>query len=534
MRGDDPRNSDGGHAGGVDAVRASSVIGRNTLLNLLGTGLPILLALATVPVLIHGAGAERFGVLTLAWAVLGYFGLFDLGLGRATIRFLAEAFERQRVVESRGIFWTSVFLSGLFGTISACALAALTPWLVDAVLNVPSGLLAETRGAFYLLALGVPPTVLTAAFRGTLEAKHRFGLVNGLQAPNAVLTQAAPLIVLIFSQDLRWLVGAMVLSRMWAAGVFFVAALRNLENPFEGPFFMRERLRTLLSYSSWQAVTNTVSPLMVSADRFVIGAVSSMTAVAYYATPAEIVSRLLIVPQSLGRTTFPIFSSGVDTHQRTRVYVGATRHLILVLAPLAASLVAFAPDLLSLWVGSSFARNGASVLQILAIGFLLNSLAILPFGLIQGMGRPDVTAKFHLLELPLYLLCLWYAVQIWGIGGAAFVWTVRVGVDFALLTFYTWITKRVDRRRIESERLHLLLGVSLLLIVAGWFVDALISQPLLKLGVWSLLLGAMAYLTWKQLLTTAEKGRVAGRFARDTTVASEPSLAGQKGPPRDQ
>src|SRR3712207_974417 len=101
--------------GRMDATRARSAIGRNTLWNLFGTGLPILLALLTVPAIIHGAGAARFGVLTIAWAVLGYFGLFDLGIGRAAIKFLAEAFEHRRVVESRGIFWTSAVLSGMFG-----------------------------------------------------------------------------------------------------------------------------------------------------------------------------------------------------------------------------------------------------------------------------------------------------------------------------------------------------------------------------------------------------------------------------------
>src|SRR5215208_1484464 len=145
-----------GFSGEVNAAQASSSIGRNTFWNVLGTGLPMVLALVTIPVVIHSAGAARFGVLTIAWAVLGYFGNFDLGLGGATIRFLAEAFEHRRVAESRGIFWTSVLLSGLVGAISACLLAALTPWLVGGVLNVPLGLRVETQGAFYFLAMGVP------------------------------------------------------------------------------------------------------------------------------------------------------------------------------------------------------------------------------------------------------------------------------------------------------------------------------------------------------------------------------------------
>ena len=34
-------------------------------------------------------------------------------------------------------------------------------------------------------------------------------------------------------------------------------------------------------------------------------------------------------------------------------------------------------------------REGTSVLQILSVGVLINSLALVPYNLLQGIGRPD-------------------------------------------------------------------------------------------------------------------------------------------------
>ncbi len=490
------------------AEQASSVIGRNTLWNLLGFGLPVLLLVVTIPVLIYSAGTERFGVYTIALALLSYFSLLDLGLGRAAVKFLAEAFENNRIVEIRGMFWTFSILTGLMGLLGTLLLAALTPLLINGVLNVPENLQTEARRAFYVLALGIPLVTITTTFQATLESQHRFGVVSVLQFFNSTLNQAAPLFVLLFSYSLEWLVGALVLSRLWGAITFLVVALRHLDRPFRGPFFLRNGLRAFVSYSLWQSVTNIVSPIMENADRFIIGALSVLSAVAYYATPSEIIKRLLILSLSLGRTTFPIFSAA-GIKQRTYVYVKYSKYLMLILAPLSGSILVFASDVLYLWLGTSFAQESSHVLQILAVGLLVNSLAILPFFLIQGSGRPDITAKFHLLELPFYLLLLWVGIQHWGINGAALAWTTRAGADFVLLTLYTWFTNSVNVQVVREERLRQIFLLSLLLLAIGWLLQVLTTLLLLKVGIWSALLGAVAYLAWQHTLTLEEQERVA-------------------------
>lgn len=61
-------------------------LAKNTLINFAGFVLPLAVGLITIPLIVSGFGVERFGLLTLAWAIIGYFSLFDLGLGRAIIR----------------------------------------------------------------------------------------------------------------------------------------------------------------------------------------------------------------------------------------------------------------------------------------------------------------------------------------------------------------------------------------------------------------------------------------------------------------
>ena len=85
-------------------------------------------------------------------------------------------------------------------------------------------------------------------------------------------------------------------------------------------------------------------------------------------------------------------------------------------------------------------------LQLLAPGLLANALAQVPFTLLQGMGRADVPARFHLVELPLHAVVTWVLVARWGVAGAAAAWTLRAAADAALLFVAAALLLRKEAR----------------------------------------------------------------------------------------
>ena len=84
-----------------------STLGKNTVWNLIGQATPALAAVFTVPILIHRLGTERFGVLTLIWLIVGYFSIFDLGLGRALTQLLADRLGRDDHDAIPPLVWTA-------------------------------------------------------------------------------------------------------------------------------------------------------------------------------------------------------------------------------------------------------------------------------------------------------------------------------------------------------------------------------------------------------------------------------------------
>ena len=170
------------------ALTSGKTIARNTVWNLIGLGAPLLVAFFAIPVLIRTLGKPRFGVLTLAWMVVGYFSLFDLGLGRALVKLVAEKLGDGKESEVPALVGTALVLMAGLGIIGIAIAAGFSPWLVHMALKIPPGLQAESLNAFYLLAISIPIIISTAGFRSVLEAYQRFDLTNAVRIPLGIFT----------------------------------------------------------------------------------------------------------------------------------------------------------------------------------------------------------------------------------------------------------------------------------------------------------------------------------------------------------
>jgi O-antigen/teichoic acid export membrane protein len=178
----------------------------------------------------------------------------------------------------------------------------------------------------------------------------------------------------------------------------------------------------------------------------------------------------------------------------------AVKYIFFILYPIVLVLITFANEGLSLWLGEKFSTNSSLILQFLAAGILFNGIAYIPYAFLDGIGRPDITAKVQLIELPFYLLAMWFAIKNKGINGAAFVWMLRMIVDAFLLFFFA---KRQISAHFEFKFKLNYLFIFLLLFIS--FCLVLISSTSLKFVLVLMTLTMFLYSSWKFLLVGEEK-----------------------------
>jgi O-antigen/teichoic acid export membrane protein len=267
----------------------------------------------------------------------------------------------------------------------------------------------------------------------------------------------------------------------------------------------------LLAFGGWVTVSSIVSPILVYTDRFLIGSLVSMSAVAYYTAPYEAATRLWIIPGSLAMTLFPAFSTLGGSGERRRLgtlFARSIKYVLLALGPVGLLLVLFAQDILQVWLGSEFASRSTVVMQILILGVLINSLAQIPYVLLQGVGRPDITAKFHLLELFIYVGLAWLLISRWGIIGAAVAWALRVALDALFLFVASFKVCGLSPSLLATEGLTIGgFALVLLAVVAYWLKSFVGILPLFAQSiVFVALFGLFIWLVWRKVLDASERG----------------------------
>ncbi|MBX5481005.1 MAG: flippase [Myxococcaceae bacterium] len=455
---------------------------KNTVINMAGAVVPTLVMLVTVPPYLRLLGEDRYGVLALVWLMLGYFGFLEMGLGKATANQIARAHDAPAEERSE-IFWSALLLNATMGCVGALILwVAGKPLLTHLLTRSPADFRQEVMETLPWMSGTLPLALVSSVLTGALEGRSRFFAVNVLQVASNLLFQSVPLTVAYFNgPDLSVVIPTAIGVKVLMNVPFFIVCHRVLPLSLV-PRFSLQRARSLFSFGGWVAITGIISPIMETADRFLIGVVTGARAVTHYTVGVQLATKVRILPASLTRALFPSFSAATDKGEE--LALSALSVLVGLMTPITVVGLLLIRPFETIWLGESVATHAIPVTQIILVGVWANSLAYIPYNFLQGSGRPGHVAKLHLAEALPFLALLYGATSLWGARGAAVAWATRVAADSALLFTLAGIGRAAARRvalpmgivflalfacGLESYRwVHLGLAALLVLCVFAW------------------------------------------------------------------
>lgn len=475
----------------------------NTGWNLTGQLVPLAAGLAVLPFLIQAVGLDRYGFLTLVWVLVGYASVFDFGISRVLIRVVAQRLAKDDRAGAHHMARVGMSFLGLFGLIVGSLFAAGSSWLVDNVVKLPPELQAEALNAMWLLAASIPFVMLTTGYSGVLSAYQQFRGQNLVRAVMGVASYVGPLLVALWLNRLDALVAFILLMRGIATLAHAWLVARNCGFRFVPLAPDKASTHELFSLGGWVSVSNIVGPFLSYLDRLLLGALVPVRMVAFYATPFDLVSRSSALPYSMMSALFPAFAAVEHGSEAARkLMLDSLRQLYVLMLPVVFFLVVMAQPGLRLWLGSEFAERSTLVLQLLALGVFLNTLAQAPATLIQAAGAPRLMALLHLAELPIFIATLYYFTTWWGILGTALAACLRSGLDALAVLLLAVRDLPAGSMPWHSALLPTVAALALG-ILALWPSTGLGAMATLVLGLVS-----FAAYAWRRVLTAAERQRL--------------------------
>lgn len=500
----------------------SQRIARNSALYLGSLAIPAVAALFLVPVTVRSLGPGRFGLLALAWAFAEGTGIFDFGLGKATIRFVADATARgaERIKE---IVLASVFSQTAMGAVAGLLLFALAPFLVYRVFKIGPGLASEAVAMFRVLAFHMPVLLGTAALRASLEGAQRFDISTALRLPGSLASVVVPAVAALAGYSLAVILWILLGIRVC---LFLLTAIAVRRSLFSDRWTLPAgfaTLREMLRYSGWVAISTALGPILASFDRFVLGSIVGVVGLGLYTGAAEAANRFLLIPVTAFSAMLPALAAADARDGRERALYAthaARRQLVAVMLPLCLTLFVFAPTILRVWLGPTYGNASGSALRILSVGIFLTGLAVLPLALLYGSGRPDLPAKINLVQVFVHVPLTIFLVRVWGITGAALAVTIRSAEDFLLYELASRRALGLTRADgVDRAREAFLFWSGL-----GLFGALVLAARLLQVS-WTVALGTaaaglVAYgcLSWSRVFSPTERRAWMSLFSSARTV----------------
>jgi O-antigen/teichoic acid export membrane protein len=409
-------------------------VAKNSLYQLSSQILLLAVGLFTSPYIVHTLGLNLYGILVLVGITTNYFGVVEMGLGQATIKFLVDSSSREDWPEFSRVFWTSSLSYLFLGVVGAVGMVACTPLLLF-LLKIPAEARAATSQAFIVSAVALIVSLQVGLASSVARALERFEWVSRIGVTIGVAQALLTVVLLYLGYSL---VGVMIGStalQVLALGSYALL-VRVLVPDLERHTWDPKTFRRLAGFGGYVSISQLIGPLLVHVEKFILSSLIAVSVVTYYTVPYNVINALSFFPASIAVVTFPAFTrlhSEGNGESARELYIRGTKIVFGSVVPIAVVIGVFARQILTLWMGKEFGDNSAAVMQVLAVALVISAVASLPYQLLQAIHRPDLTAKFHILELVLHIPLCFYLISAFGLIGAAVAWALRVALDFALL-----------------------------------------------------------------------------------------------------
>ncbi len=401
------------------------------------------------PFLTASLGADYYGLFLLVTSISGLLTVMDLGLGQATLRYVAYYYGRNDLAGINRAMGSTSAVYLVTGSLAWAMLFFGAPWLASWLALAPADV-ALGISLLRLTAFNLGLMLVSGAFGAIPPALQRYDINSLVTVAQSALQVVGTVVILRSGGGVYELVLWAVISTLVRQIANVVIAKCLIPRLRLMPLPSRAGLREVFGYGVFATATQMLGIVWKEADRLLVGGLLNTASVAYLSVPKSLVFRGTDAVASLGAALFPRFSVTQDLEEARRLFLTATWSLLLATSALYVPVTLLFPAFLRLWMGPEFAQESARIGQIIAFSCIIRGAYVPYQNLFQGIGKPQYLTAFYLASGLSSLAFNVALIPSWGLAGAgyAYVFTLIWGV---VALAFSW------RRVLQGQSLRPLL-----------------------------------------------------------------------------
>lgn len=491
----------------------------------------IVTTLILTPFLINRLGTESFGLWSLTFSVLGFFGLLDLGFNNTLVRYVSEARGAEDLERRDNVASTMLMVFLGMSLLSLLGIGAIS-YSYDDWLHPSQSLRSAALPLLWILGFRVVILQLPlSVFRALLLCYQDFVLLNSVQS----------FFLLVYAVGAWWslthgggLVEMAILSLATMVGEYLTYVVRAywLLSPLKlSPFRARWAIvKEVYGYSAASFLTTIASFVLLRTDPFIVKTFLSLDAVALYAVPLKISEYLMFLFKQcmdILTTKTALLMGQRQEGQIRALFLNSARLSLIPATAATIPVVYLAKPLLGAWVGQELTA-GSLVLQILTISTWLSVPQIVASGILSMSGHHRVTARAAIVAaaINLTLSCLMaYKIGLAGVALGTLSTTLIIDIFLVLrqaTKIYEVSTLQFLRTVIFPQIIPSLVAAAVLhgMRVALWQLPQKLPLLIVQCGITSV---TFLVCFWFFSMTDAEKSSLKAPFQRRFKSASLPA-----------
>jgi O-antigen/teichoic acid export membrane protein len=337
---------------------------RNAVSNAGYFGVNLFVTILLLPFMLHTLGSTVFGIWTIGNSILGYYGLVDLGVGSALLRFVARYREKNKDSSEyiNQVLNTTLF----FFSLAATAVLSLNLVLASSesfreFLNITEQYSDSFASFLLIMGLVFSVKIVDSVLSGAIQGFERYDLANLVNITSTVLRGILIYFALLHSPTLLAMTWAYLCSFAFSLVSNFLVLRRIFPELSIGLRFVSvERFREIIGYSGYSFGARVCDQLRFNTGIILVGVIFGPSTVTIYAIAYRLVDIFRGGILSISGVMTPTISRLEGSQHWAdiqRIFVQGTRYVALITAFAGGSLILFGSSFIEIWLGKGFQQS---------------------------------------------------------------------------------------------------------------------------------------------------------------------------------